>query len=497
MTKAFIPSLLATATAALLLGGCGGGDTYVAPAAAPAQVLEEARTQDTRTSFVPRAASAYSDFEAAGVGDGFKALATSAALTDRWAGVHNGSGYRIEVPKNWNGKLVMYAHGYAGTGNELVVTTPSALRAYLIENGYAWAASSYTKNYYDVKVGVEDTNALALAFNQIAAARGRTLAAPSRTYITGHSMGGHITAAAIETEAATYAKSKMRYDGAMPMCGVTGDTELFDYFGAYQALAQYFAGVPQYPTINWADISAMVRSNLFTTFTSAPTAQGMKLRSAIMNLTGGDRPIFSEGFANSGLQGVVWGTFGGDGTITGILNKSVLDTKRFVFQLDNNSALTTEEDTLNKSVQRLTATADANRLRTDGLRWIPKVNGEFTIPVVSLHTLGDMYVPFHMMQLHRQRAVAKGNGDRLVSRAIRAPSHCDFTFAEQVTGFADLVKWVEQGTKPSGDDVLTAATVAAPAYGCKFTNNAASVGEPTAAGSAVFTRSLLPACPAP
>ncbi|MBL8326643.1 MAG: alpha/beta hydrolase, partial [Rubrivivax sp.] len=36
-------------------------------------------------------------------------------------GVHDGAGYRMEVPDNWNGKLVMWAHGYRGTGLELTV----------------------------------------------------------------------------------------------------------------------------------------------------------------------------------------------------------------------------------------------------------------------------------------------------------------------------------------------------------------------------------------
>ena len=34
------------------------------------------------------------------------------------------------------------------------------------------------------------------------------------------------------------------------------------------------------------------------------------------------------------------------------------------------------------------------RNRRDGLRWIPQVNGEISIPVVSIHTLGDLFVPF-------------------------------------------------------------------------------------------------------
>jgi hypothetical protein len=61
-------------------------------------------------------------------------------------GVHNGAGYRVEVPSNWNGKLVMWAHGFRGTGLELTVDN-HPLRPFLLANGYAWAASSYSKDW--------------------------------------------------------------------------------------------------------------------------------------------------------------------------------------------------------------------------------------------------------------------------------------------------------------------------------------------------------------
>ena len=37
-----------------------------------------------------------------------------------------------------------------------------------------------------------------------------------------------------------------------------------------------------------------------------PTAQGLKLREIVKNLTGAERPIFNQGYGNSGLQNVVW-----------------------------------------------------------------------------------------------------------------------------------------------------------------------------------------------
>jgi hypothetical protein len=66
--------------------------------------------------------------------------------SDRWVGVLGGAAYQVEVPRDWNGKLVMYAHGYRGTGAALTVAPPR-IRRHLVANGYAWAASSYAANH--------------------------------------------------------------------------------------------------------------------------------------------------------------------------------------------------------------------------------------------------------------------------------------------------------------------------------------------------------------
>ena len=148
--------------------------------------------------------------------------------TQRLWGVHNNAGYRIEVPANWNGKLVLWAHGYRGEGLELTVDN-HPLRQFLLANGYAWAASSYSKNAYDPSQGAKDTHALTQLFN------GR-FGRPSRTYITGASMGGHVTGIVAE-------QWPQSYDGAMPICGVMADYELFDYFLDFNLAAQTLSGV--------------------------------------------------------------------------------------------------------------------------------------------------------------------------------------------------------------------------------------------------------------
>ena len=467
------PMLLTALAGSVLLAACGGSDTVVPVVPVP----EETRAQDSRVFTADSAATTFTPMAAAS-GD-----VTDMSTTSRWAGVLGGAAYQVEVPANWNGKLVMYAHGYRGTGAALTVGPPS-IRRYLIQNGYAWAASSYSKNYYDVRAGVEDTNALALQFTAIATKNSRSLVAPTRTYITGHSMGGHITAAAIEDEASATAINKVKYHGAVPMCGVVGDTELFSQFAAMQVTAQALAGVPAYPTDKFASINTLVTNALFTTFPSVPTAAGVKYLSVLQNITGGPRPMFSLGIAFGGSFPSAYGTFGSDGTVTGILNKNLLDTTAYTYTIDGDVAGSTA---LNAMAIKLSAAPDANRLRSDGLRWIPKANGEFKIPVVSIHTLGDLFVPFSMEQVYQKRVAAKGNSSWLVQRAIRGVSHCDFTVAEQVAAFDDMVKWERDGIKPAGDDVVTPATVAAATYGCTHTNN--TLG-PDESGT---TRSLRPA----
>ena len=487
-----LPPVLTTLVAALTLSACGSGSTDPVPP--PVQTTpppvavqpEPARPQDTRTFAVVEANLP------------FNAM-TNAPETDRWWGVLNKAGYQIEVPKNWNGMLVMYAHGYAGTGANLSVSPP-ALRRHLIAQGYAWAASSYSTNYYDVRAGVEDTNALALAFKDIAGKNGRTLNAPTKTYIVGVSMGGHVTAAAVDEENIATANNKIRYAGAVPMCGVLGDTELYDYFAAYQTAAMVEAGMPatDWPPSNWATIGPQVQAKLFSSFPggstptaqAVPTAQGMRLKQIVANLSGGPRPLFDYAYSGS-YQNTVWGTFGRDGKMQGILNEDVVTTKDITFQLDADPALSAEEVAYNASIFRVPSVIDANRLRRDGLRWIPKTNAQIKVPVVTIHTLGDLYVPFKMEQIYKRRADALGTSNLLVQRAIRGIAHCDFTIAEQASAFDAMTKWEQQGVKPEGDDVLTPSVVADPQYGCKFTDNTRS---PDDSNSLLAVRASLPQC---
>lgn len=401
--------------------------------------------------------------------------------TQRLWGVHNNAGYRIEVPANWNGRLVIWAHGYRGEGLELTVDN-HPLRAFLVSQGYAWAASSYSRNSYDPSQGAKDSHALAQFFNGL-------VGKPMKTYVTGASMGGHVTTVMAEQWPRSYA-------GAMPICGVMGDYELFDYFLDFNVAAQTLSGMnatypfgPDYMTVT----APATKAALGPAFPFALNAQGQQLKGLHEQRSGGVRPLFEQGFLF--WNGVVPGNFMflrgvGDGTLPRQPGLAVQNSD-VVYQFDADPALSGAETAFNDMVQRITA--DPQARRRNGLANVTPTPGDLKIPMLTLHTLGDLFVPFHMQQVYASRVAAKGASHLLVQRATRDYGHCTFTPSELVTTFTDLVNWVEAGVKPAGDDVLNPTAVANPAFGCAYTDKVA----PRQWDNPALAFLKPPACPTP
>jgi len=73
-------------------------------------------------------------------------LPTAAFAVDppgRYQGTLGESAYLINVPPDWNGGLVLFAHGYQGEGAGKGTVQSEPLDDHLTKRGYAWAASGY------------------------------------------------------------------------------------------------------------------------------------------------------------------------------------------------------------------------------------------------------------------------------------------------------------------------------------------------------------------
>ncbi|WP_349826816.1 alpha/beta hydrolase family protein [Brevibacterium litoralis] len=377
--------------------------------------------------------------------------------SDLRTGVEGGAGYRIEVPENWNGTLVLYAHGYRGNVPRLTVDAPPN-RQDLLDRGYAWAASSYSTNGYDVGTAVKDTRALQRLFD-------REVAKPDRTYVMGVSMGGHVTGVYAE-------KYHSKVDGALPFCGALGARELPAYLTSNSLVAQTLAGIDtlsqEYPATSGYYTSTLpeLREHFGGGTTTDPdtgatvfadlTEHGEKLRAVVEHMSGGERPLFEMAYEKQ------WNDFLIQQLRTdpdfGFGTESVVDNTDLVYQLDRDPALSDEEVELNENVLRVAGDPkDAPGH--------PEVTGDLRVPTISTHDIGDLFVPFSMEQYYAQDAADHGKSDLLVSRAIRSISHCGFYPAEYTAALDDLDEWVDGGEKPDGDDILDPETVAAEDFG--------------------------------
>lgn len=128
----------------------------------------------------------------------------------------------------------------------------------------------------------------------------------------------------------------------------------------------------------------------------------------------------------------------------------------------------------------------SNRVRkSQGHKPAPLIHGTPSVPVLSIHTTGDLFVPIEMEQHYAREVSANGLDHLLVQRAIRDIGHCSFSDEEIRSAYLDLFAWVEEGIVPKGEDLI--ADISSPSLGCKFTEGFS--------GGATFARPLLEPCP--
>jgi hypothetical protein len=258
----------------------------------------------------------------------------------------------------------------------------------------------------------------------------------------------------------------------MPICGVLGDYELFDFFLDFNVAAQTLSGVGKsypYGADYLTTTVPATKAALGPAFPFAMNAQGNALAGLVQQQSGGVRPLFTQGWLYwNGVAGdFLFGLGVGDGTLPrqpGVAVQNV-DT---LYQFDANPAQSPAEQGFNAVVQRVQA--DPQARRREGLANVTPTTGVLRIPMLSLHTLGDLFVPFHMEIEYGKRVAANGWSHNLVQRATRDVGHCTFTPTELVQTFTDLVGWVDSGVKPTGDDVLDPVKVADPNFGCTYTD---------------------------
>jgi pimeloyl-ACP methyl ester carboxylesterase len=327
-------------------------------------------------------------------------------------GVINGASYYVEVPESWNHGLVLYTHGYRMVGDE--PTNPNApflkaLRDVFLSRGFAFAASDYRTQGWAVKEAIEDTEALRRYFVS-------KHGAPKETYITGHSMGGHIAMAIIERHAAAY-------QGAMPMCGPLGaaidflNNGVFDMLVTFEALFPETIGSPYEPSI---ETGKKVKAAL-ATHPDLATKYAQRYARRVADLPAA-LSIFHS------IAGELKRRAGGE-------------------PFDNRNRIYVgfgDDVALNRSVRRYAA----NPAARDYVRQYATPTGRLSDPVLTIHTTYDSLVLGSDVTAYEVPAALAGSSDRFVARFVEADGHCNFTPAQTGGAFDALRAWAREGRRP-------------------------------------------------
>lgn len=372
------------------------------------------------------------------------ATAAASAQTHYEGAAGPGSLYEIDVPANWNGDLVLYAHGIVEAG--LPVRLPTTqdgyhiLRSHLLADGYAVAASSYSSNGWALADAVRRTHQL----NEIVA---RTAGRPRRTFLVGHSMG----ALAIVKLAEQHPEE---YDGVLAMCGPLGGAVAeLQYAGdARVTFDYYFPNVLPGTALNvppgtqyLSPFDAGGPSQLFLEVYSALSANPS---ATFQWATAAKLPFITETeLGNAALYAVGFLVRYSRDFIERVNGKMPFDNEDVAYQVNVTLDPATNaylSGLLNAGVQRFKA--DRPALRYYERNYTP--TGQIDIPLMTLHTTRDPAIPVSHEAMFAKTVAAAGRSERLVQRAIDRWGHCAFTSSEVEAAFSDLVGWVNSGQRP-------------------------------------------------
>ncbi len=370
----------------------------------------------------------------------------------------NNAPYRIVVPANWNGTLLVYGHGYRDKAdhpgevdNRNADVAPSAaLVPVLLAQGYALAGSAYRDNGWEVEGGVHDLKDLTVYFKD-------NLAEPNRTILWAFSMGTVIAFDSME-------RFHGIYDGALAGCAVgAGATQTWDAAADLAVGYQALFGFPG----SWGspsdirddiDFDTEVLSKLVPELSSAGNFPKFEFLRLVTGTPGRGinpppPPSFYPGWV---LTDMFFATEA----------RAELERRAgapFVQNRDRNYSLSPEERlylTIGLGVPSVAI--DEWLMEMNGNRIISSppfsrnyvkrnadYSGKIKAPVLTMHTVLDPLVTVSQEAEYADTVSKARRSDLLFQTYTNGNGHCAFTGPQLLTAVAAINNWVANGVKPT------------------------------------------------
>lgn len=380
-----------------------------------------------------------------------------------WRGTDSaGAPYLIALPANWNGVLVVHAHGGPLLGAPRPERADEDLKrwAVTLKAGYAWAGSVFRQGGVAVRSAAEDSERLRRIFVE-------HVARPRRTLLHGQSWGASVAAKAAEMYAAPGMKSP--YDGVLLTSGVLGGaTRSYDFRLDLRVVYQYLCNnhprpdEPQYPL--WMGLpkdSKLTRAQLAARVDeclglSKPAQRSAEQQRRVRTI---ERVIRIP--ESSILSHLTWATWHFQDIAlnrTGGRNPFSNEGVRYTGS-DDDAAL-------NAGVLRYRADPQA----VAALAADADLTGRIGVPVLTVHGVGDATAFVELESAFARTMAAAGSGERLVQTFTDHAEHSYLSDAVYATLFAALLDWIEKGDKPTPEAIAQRCQSLTAAFGadCRF-----------------------------
>jgi pimeloyl-ACP methyl ester carboxylesterase len=332
-------------------------------------------------------------------------------------GIIAGAPYRIDVPGNWNGGLMLYCHGYGGAPTPFVATDPSLTAEPFLAEGYAVAQSAFSAGGYAVEEGARDTEALRGYF----ASR---VGNPRETWISGQSLGGEILTMLLEQHPASY-------EGGLSMCSALGPAlsyvktivfdplVLFEYW--FPGMLPSPASVPADYTMSWDRAARLARA-----LTEKPeAANALRARGVVRTNDELSRNLDLFTYIMAELEQ----RYGGN----------PFDNRETIY-----SGLG-DDEAVNDGVQRYTADPNAER----AILRIYTPTGRLERPLLSLRNVCDPIISAYSSDRYSELVRIAGRGRFFAQQYVKGAGHCEITPNEVRAAFDALRKWRKTGVRPA------------------------------------------------
>ena len=391
-----------------------------------------------------------------------------------------GAYYLFAVPKSWNGALIVHASG----GPRLSPRSPTFSNedltrfSVMVKEGYAWAASSYRRPGYGVRMAAADTDN---ARRMFVAKFGH----PKLTIVHGQSWGGNVAAKLVELYAIGPDGTR-NYDGALFTSGVLGGGTLgYDYRVDLRAVYQYYCAnhprpdEPQYPLWMGLPVGATLTEKQLEarvdecTGVKTPLAQRtMQQKENLANILSVVRIPEKTLIAH-----LAWGTFLFRNVVTKLLggrNPFTNEGVRYSGSTDDNA--------LNRGVRRFGDEPQA----VAELGYDSDLTGQITIPVVTIHAIDDPTAFVEHEARYREAVDRAGNGRLLVQTFTREAEHSKLNTPQYAAALRALREWIDRGVKPTAEAMAASCQDFRTVYGeqCLFD----SAYQPAPYSSRVYPR---------